>query len=366
MLGDEPVLVAVGIGRPSVLADRQGVDESRVRRAFHRLEQRGEKRGQLVACVVEAAYLAEVDRKLVEPNQGRLAAEQLAQGLGAGCDAALVARTDSFKAGRPREGIGNLTPWGMGQHAVAHRSSVGRVGVLAIEGGDPDIARRECGGLYELRDVRYSFQAIGRVSECNQPVGLAAAVGRIEAEDGRDLAACPRKPPAHVGEQVLEPPRGVGVGEETNRVEVVGARPAAYDRGEARDKVGFGNRSGKDVLPRPAGLEDRGDGDVACFSRLAGPSSRGSRARFTGQGERRAASRTGTLSPAAFRWLPSSMELPESNGRIRRRTSPGAPSRRKRKRRRAQASRVRSSRRMILPVLVFGTSSTNCIARGTL
>ena len=33
---------------------------------------------------------------------------------------------------------------------------------------------------------------------------------------------------------------------------------------------------------------------------------------------------------------------------------------------RAQASRVRSSRRMILPVLVFGTSSTNCTARGAL
>ena len=42
----------------------------------------------------------------------------------------------------------------------------------------------------------------------------------------------------------------------------------------------------------------------------------------------------------------------------------GAP--RPRARARAQASRVRSSRRMILPVLVFGTSSTNCTARGAL
>ena len=49
--------------------------------------------------------------------------------------------------------------------------------------------------------------------------------------------------------------------------------------------------------------------------------------------------------------------------RRRSRSCRGAPPR---ARARAQASRVRSSRRMILPVLVFGTSSTNCTARGAL
>ena len=90
-VGDELVLLAVRIGGPPVLADREGVDQRRVRRPLHRLEQRGQEGGQLVVGVVEAAHLAQVHRELVEQDQSRLAAEELPQGLGPGRHPALVA-----------------------------------------------------------------------------------------------------------------------------------------------------------------------------------------------------------------------------------------------------------------------------------
>ena len=106
-------------------------------------------------------------------------------------------------------------------------------------------------------------------------MGLAAAVGGIEPEDRRRLAARAREPAAHVGEQVPEAPRGIGVGEETHRVEVSGARPAGDHGGEVGGEVGVGDRSREDVRPRPTGLEYRGNGHVACFTRLAGRASDG-------------------------------------------------------------------------------------------
>ena len=55
----------------------------------------------------------------------------------------------------------------------------------------------------------------------NQPVGLSSAVGRIEPENRRDFAARPGQPPAHIGEQVSEASRGIGVGEEAGRFEIL-------------------------------------------------------------------------------------------------------------------------------------------------
>ena len=95
-VGDELVLFAVGVGRPAILADRQGVDQGCGGCTLHRLEQRGEKGGQLIAGTLKAAHLAQVDRQFIEQDQGRLAAEQLAQGLSSGCDTALVAIADAL------------------------------------------------------------------------------------------------------------------------------------------------------------------------------------------------------------------------------------------------------------------------------
>ena len=157
-VGDEPVLLGVGIGRPAVLPNRKGVDESGVGGTFHRLEQRSQERRQLIAGIVDAAYLAQVDRELVEQDQGRLASEQLAQRLGAGCDATLVARAHPRIAVLAGQGMGNLVPRGIGQHAAAHRPAIGRIGVLAVEGGDADTTAWEQGSIDELPDVRHAFR----------------------------------------------------------------------------------------------------------------------------------------------------------------------------------------------------------------
>ena len=152
-VADELVLLAVGVGGAAILANRQGVDQRRVRRAFHRLEQRGQERGQLIAGGVKALHLAQIDRQLVEQDQGRLSTEQLAQGFGTGRDALLVAPANPFVAGLAGERIGDLAPRRMGQNAVAHRSAVGGIRVLAVEPSHAHGPRRQQARVDELRDV---------------------------------------------------------------------------------------------------------------------------------------------------------------------------------------------------------------------
>ena len=132
LVGDELVLFGVGVGGHAVLSDRQGVDQNRVGRAFDGLEQRGQERRHLIACILETADLAQVDRQLVEQNQRRLAAEQPAQGLSAGSDAGLVAPAHPLVARSSGQLVGDLSPWGVGENAVSHLPPVGRIGVLAI------------------------------------------------------------------------------------------------------------------------------------------------------------------------------------------------------------------------------------------
>ena len=66
----------------------------------------------------------------------RLATEQLAQRLRPGCDARLVALADPLVAISSRKRTGDLTPRRTGQYAVAHGPAVGRIRILAVEGGD--------------------------------------------------------------------------------------------------------------------------------------------------------------------------------------------------------------------------------------
>ena len=81
-IGDELVLCRVRVYRPALLADRQRVDQCRVRRTLHGLEQRGQERRQLVARRADLLHLAEVHRELVEQDERRLPPEQLPQGVG--------------------------------------------------------------------------------------------------------------------------------------------------------------------------------------------------------------------------------------------------------------------------------------------
>ena len=259
-VGDELALLAVGIGSPAVLADRQRIDQRRIRRALHRLEQRGQEGGELVAGAVEAAYLAQIHRELVEQDEDRLAAEELPQGPGAGRHLALVARAHPFVAFPPGEGVCHLAPGRMSQHAFAHRPSVGRIGVLPVEGRDAHGSGRYQRRLDELRGVRDALHPARRVHQRDQPVGLAPAVGGVEAEDRGGLAACAGEAPAHVGEQVPKSPGRVGMGEEAHGVQVLRSAPARDDLRQVRREVGLRDRSPEDVVARTRGLEDRRDG----------------------------------------------------------------------------------------------------------
>ena len=258
-VGDEPVLLAVRIAGPAVLADREGVDQRHVRCALHRLEQRGQERGQLVAGIVEAAHLAQIHRDLVEQDQGRFAAEQFPQGPGTRRHTVLVARAHPPVALPPGKGVGDLAPRGERQHAVAHIPPVGGIGVLTVEGRDANRPPRHQRGVHELTDVRDTPHPARRMHECDQPVGLAPAVGGVETEDRGGLPARAGQAPSHVGEQVPEAPRRIRPGEEAHGVGVI--RPAAPrdHLRKIRREVGVGDPTPEDILPRFRGLEDRRD-----------------------------------------------------------------------------------------------------------
>ena len=274
-VADKAVLLAVGVGRAAVLADRQGVDQRRARRSLHRLEQRGEKGGQLVAGAGQALHLAQVDRQLVEQDQGRRAAEQFAQGLGAGGGPLPVAAAHPFVALPAGQGVGDLAPRRVRQHPAAHRAAIGGVGVLAVERRHAHRFRRQQRRIDKLADARNRLlrPRAHRVHQGDQRVRLAAAVGGVEAEDRRRLAAGPAQPPADVGQQIFESARRVGVGEEPGRIAVLGAAPAADHGGQVGGEVGFGHAAGEHVGARPAGVEDRRRGhDYASRLRSDGSS----------------------------------------------------------------------------------------------
>ena len=196
LIGDELILLAVGVARPSVLADREGVDERGVRCAFDSLEQRGQECGELVPRIPHPPDLSQVDRELVEEDERRLATEQLAQGLRPGRNARLVALAEPLVAIFARERTGDLAPRRVGQYAVAHGPAVGRIGVLAVEGGDahsaPAFKQQQQRRVDELGDVRHGPEPACGVREGDQAVGLAPAIGGIEAEDRSDPRRQPR------------------------------------------------------------------------------------------------------------------------------------------------------------------------------
>ena len=258
-VGDEAVLVAIGIARHTVLANGQRIDEGRVRRACHRLEERSQEGGQLLASApVDPAHLAQIDGEFVQQNQHRGAAEELAQGGGTGRDADLIAPANPLVTRPTGQRIGDLAPGRAGQHTIAHRPPVGRIGVLAVEGGDADRTLRHQGGRDELGDIRHARHATGGMDQRDQPVGLAAAIGGIETENRRYLAAGTGQAPTHIGEQIPQAPGGIGVGEETGWIDVFGTTAlAAGNPGQVRREVSLGEVSREHIGARAASLEDR-------------------------------------------------------------------------------------------------------------
>ena len=249
------ILVAVRIGGAAILADRQRVYQRRLGLTLHRLEQRRQKRRQLVAGVVYALHLAQVDRQLVKQNQGRLATEKLAQRFGSGGDTAFVAVMDPLVAGPAGKRIGDLAPGGVRQNAVTHCAPVGGIRVLAVERGHPHRALRQQTGIDELADGAHILRTAHGVHQGDQGVGLTAPVGRVEPEDRRCLAACAAEPAAYVGEQVLQAARRPRAGEEAGWFGVLLAGVSANDLRQVGREVRVRDTPGEDVGPRAAGFE---------------------------------------------------------------------------------------------------------------
>ena len=118
--------------------------------------------------------------------------------------------------------------------------------------------------VHELVRIRHAVEAAGGVGQRNEPMGLTAAVGGVESEDRGHVAAGPGKPPAHVAQQVLEPPRGVGVGEESDRVAVLRAPRSGEQLGQIGREVGVGN-PGENVLSGLAGLTGNATAPSTCL-----------------------------------------------------------------------------------------------------
>ena len=257
---DELVLLAVRIRGAAIGANGQGVNERGVRRSVHRLEERGEERRELVSGALCAPHFAEVNGQFVQQNQRRFAAEQLAQRLGAGCHAFLIAAPHTLVAAGPGQGVGDFAPRRVRQDAVAHRPAVGRVGVLAIERADAHGAGGEQVRIDELAHIGYAFHAAGSMDEGDQAVRLATAVGRVQAENGGRFLAGATQAVADVRQQLPQAAGGVGVGEEVCRVSILGIGGAGDHRSEVGREIRIPHAPSQHVRAGLAELKDVGKG----------------------------------------------------------------------------------------------------------
>ena len=169
------------------------------------------------------------------------------------------ARPKALVARRPGERVRQLAPRRVRPDALPHRPAVGRIRVLAVDSSEADRTLRQERRVDELADAGHPRKTPGRVRQRDQAVRLAAAVRSIEAEDCRRLAARAAQAPADVGQQVLQAPGRIGVGEEPGRIDVLGASFTGHDLGEVGGEVRFGHCAAQDVPARTAGLENRSD-----------------------------------------------------------------------------------------------------------
>ena len=209
-------------------------------------------------------HLAQVNRQLVKQDQSRLAAEKFSQGPCPGSDTAFVALTHSRIPILSGKRIRDLPPGGVREKAFFHRPAIGRIRVFTIECGDTDSALRKKGRIDKIRNTRHTLHATGGMAQRDQTMGLAAPVRGIEPENRRNFTPRTAQPPAHVDQQVLESPCGIGDSEETGRIEIFGIAFTNNDLGQIRSKIGLGNRSFENILAWPACLEYGGNRHGLC------------------------------------------------------------------------------------------------------
>src|ERR1700730_4492059 len=118
-IGDELVLLAVGVAALPVLPNGEGVYKSSARRGLDRLEQAGQEGGQLVSCVRSISDLPQIDGEFVEENESGPVPEHLSNGLGTGRDTFLIGALQACVAFATAQRIGDLAPWGEGQNVPA-------------------------------------------------------------------------------------------------------------------------------------------------------------------------------------------------------------------------------------------------------
>ena len=99
--------------------------------------------------------------------------------------------------------------------------------------------------------------AAGRMCECDEGVRFAAAVLRIEPEDGARLSTSTGEAAADVVEQALQARGRVGVGKKCRGVLILGRRIASEHLGEIGGELGFTDAAGFDVVSRDAEIKQR-------------------------------------------------------------------------------------------------------------
>lgn len=222
-------------------------------------------------------HLAEIDGQLVGQDQGGPALEERRDGLGAGGDPLLVAGPHPVEPGRPGERVGDLAPGGLRGNAFGQVAAVRGVGGLPGEGGDPDRTGRAEGRVEEFGGD--GLRGPRRVRQRDEPVGLPAAEGGVQPEDGDGLPAGAAQPPADMLQEALQAPGGVRVTEEAGGLPVVGGSVLAEHRSQVRGEVGLGDPAAQHLLPRLAEVENSGFfKGLRGFDRVFGRSGGGRRA----------------------------------------------------------------------------------------
>ena len=258
LVGDKLIFGAVSIARFAFLADGERVNQRHTRVAFDGFEQRREKGTQLFASgvAVEIAGLAEINGKFVQQDDARFTAEQFGERFRTGRGVALVALADALVTGFAGERASKFAPRSVGENAVVHAATIGRVSVLAVEGGDADFRRGNELRINKLGDVGDALHAVGSVGQRNEAVGLAAAIAGIEAEDASGGAGVARETSQDIAQKIFQPRSRIGVGKKTGGNFVVIRGRAANDLGEVGCKVRIGNRAIEHVLSRDARFKD--------------------------------------------------------------------------------------------------------------
>ena len=115
---------------------------------------------------------------------------------------------------RPSEAEGKFAPRRVGEPTFSQIAPVQRIGILAVEGCDPDGSGGHQLTIEELRRVRDPGHSSGGVGQRDQAMGFAAAKARVEAKDRRLLLGPIGQAQEHLAQKLTQPPCRMGVGKE--------------------------------------------------------------------------------------------------------------------------------------------------------